>query len=179
MMVAFQRLHHDFTKVLNAVVVLQKLPDSSEIFLKIENRLYHNYIFSNYKAPMSLTKNENAGILPTHWHIPTLKGKKMLPGEVPTMALTKSDLVDHIHSQLNISRKRSAELLEGMLEITKKTLSRGEDVLISGFGKFCIRDKKSRRGRNPQTGRDLRLDQRRVVTFRCSTSLKAKINGKD
>ena len=95
------------------------------------------------------------------------------------MALTKADLVDHIHSQLNISRKRSAELLEGMLEITKKTLSRGEDVLISGFGKFCIRDKKSRRGRNPQTGRELRLDQRKVVTFRCSTSLKAKINGKD
>ena len=95
------------------------------------------------------------------------------------MALTKADVVDRIHSQVNISRKRSGELLEAMLEITKTTLSRGEDVLISGFGKFCIRDKKSRRGRNPQTGRDLMLDQRRVVTFRCSTSLKAKINGKD
>ena len=86
------------------------------------------------------------------------------------MALTKADLVDHIHSQLKIPRKRSSELLESLLEITKETLSKGEDILISGFGKFCIREKKSRRGRNPRTGNDLILDQRRVVTFRCSTS---------
>jgi integration host factor subunit alpha len=65
-----------------------------------------------------------------------------------------------------------------LLEIMKRTLASGEDVLITGFGKFCVHDKKERRGRNPQTGEDMMLGSRRVVTFKCSGVLRDKINGK-
>jgi len=67
--------------------------------------------------------------------------------------------------------------VETLLEVAKKTLEEGEDVLISGFGKFCVKEKDARRGRNPQTGDDLTLESRRVVTFKCSRALKDKING--
>ena len=62
------------------------------------------------------------------------------------------------------------------MEIMKKTMEKGEDVLISGFGKFCVKGKKERRGRNPATGDDLMLTPRRVVTFKCSGKLRSKIN---
>lgn len=68
-------------------------------------------------------------------------------------------------------------MLEILLELIKKNLERGEDVLISGFGKFCVKEKNERRGRNPATGADMTLDKRRVVTFRCSHLLRDKING--
>jgi len=68
-------------------------------------------------------------------------------------------------------------VVESLIEIIKKTLESGEDVLISGFGKFCVKGKRERRGRNPQTGNDLMLGERRVVTFKCSGRLKNKING--
>jgi integration host factor subunit alpha len=68
------------------------------------------------------------------------------------------------------------ELVETLLEIMKKTLEHGEEVLISGFGKFCIKDKKARKGRNPQNGQDITLRPRRVVTFRCSGVLRERIN---
>jgi integration host factor subunit alpha len=68
--------------------------------------------------------------------------------------------------------------MESILETIKMTLESGEDVLISGFGKFCVKEKKGRRGRNPQTGDDLMLGSRRVVIFKCSSLLKGKINGK-
>jgi integration host factor subunit alpha len=64
------------------------------------------------------------------------------------------------------------------LEILKKTLENGEDVLISGFGKFCVKEKRKRRGRNPQTGEDLMLAPRKVIVFICSGVLGDKINGK-
>lgn len=67
-------------------------------------------------------------------------------------------------------------MLETLLELIKGTLEKGEDVLISGFGKFCVKAKNQRRGRNPATGADMILDQRRVVTFRCSHLLREKIN---
>ena len=66
-----------------------------------------------------------------------------------------------------------------LLEIMKGTLEKGEDVLISGFGKFCVKDKQERRGRNPATGDDMILSKRRVVTFRCSHLLRSKINGEE
>ena len=68
--------------------------------------------------------------------------------------------------------------LEIPLEIFKRTLESGEDVMISGFGKLCVKEKKQRRGRNPATGEDMMLEPRRVVTFRCSGQLRDKINGK-
>lgn len=93
------------------------------------------------------------------------------------MTLTKSQIVDNITDQLGFSRKNSTDLLETVLEIIKSTLEDGEDVLASGFGKFCVKEKKSRRGRNPATGEDMILDKRKVVVFRCSHLLREKING--
>ncbi len=93
------------------------------------------------------------------------------------MTLTKSKIVDAIHDELGFPKNRSAEMLELLLELIKTNLEKGEDVLISGFGKFCVKDKKTRRGRNPATGEDMLLDKRRVVTFRCSHLLRKKING--
>jgi integration host factor subunit alpha len=93
------------------------------------------------------------------------------------MTLTKAKIVDTVHNELGFPKNRSAELIEILLEQIKATLGKGEDVLISGFGKFCVKDKKERRGRNPATGDDMMLAKRRVVTFRCSHLLREKING--
>jgi len=93
------------------------------------------------------------------------------------MALTKAHIIESIHNQLGLPKKNCAEIFESLLEIMKNSLAEGDDVLISGFGKFCIKDKKERRGRNPATGYDMMLDQRRVVTFRCSSVLRIRING--
>ncbi|MGD2099376.1 MAG: integration host factor subunit alpha [Desulfobacterales bacterium] len=92
------------------------------------------------------------------------------------MTLTKAMIVDAIHEQLGYPKNKSAEMLETLLELIKTNLEKGEDVLISGFGKFCVKAKNQRRGRNPATGEDMILDQRRVVTFRCSHLLREKIN---
>ena len=70
-------------------------------------------------------------------------------------------------------------MVDSLLDVIKRTLEEGEDVLISGLGKFCIMEKDKRRGRNPQTGQDLFLDERRVVTFKCSSVLRDKMNGKN
>ena len=94
------------------------------------------------------------------------------------MTLTKANIVDAIHNDLGFPKNRSAELIEILLEQIKSTLENGEDVLISGFGKFCVKNKKERRGRNPATGDDMMLSQRQVVTFRCSHLLREKINGR-
>lgn len=92
------------------------------------------------------------------------------------MTQTKFDIIDAINDQLGFSKKRSSELVEILLEIMKKTMENGEDVLISGFGKFYVKEKNERRGRNPATGEDMMLDKRKVVTFRCSSVLRNKIN---
>jgi len=92
------------------------------------------------------------------------------------MALTKSDIVARVH-ELGLTKKKSVETIESLLEIIKTTLEKGEDVLISGFGKFCVKNKMERRGRNPATGSDLVLRKRKVVTFKCSGKLRDKING--
>ena len=94
------------------------------------------------------------------------------------MALTKKDIVDHIQNELGYQRNRSVEITETLLEIIKSSLESGEDVLASGFGKFCVKDKAARKGRNPATGEDAILPARRVVTFKCSGKLREKINGK-
>ena len=89
---------------------------------------------------------------------------------------TKSDIVARVH-ELGFTKKRSVDIIETLLEIIKSNLEKSEDVLISGFGKFCVKNKKQRRGRNPSTGEDLMLRERRVVTFKCSGKLRKKING--
>ncbi|MFO7557497.1 MAG: integration host factor subunit alpha [Desulfobacterales bacterium] len=95
------------------------------------------------------------------------------------MTLTKAQVVDAIQDKFGFPRKKCIELLEIMLEEIKKPLTAGEDVMISGFGKFCVNEKKERKGRNPATGKDLMLPPRRVVTFKCSQGLKEKINNKN
>jgi integration host factor subunit alpha len=93
------------------------------------------------------------------------------------MTLTKDHIVNSIRNHIEPSKTKSTELFESVLEIIKTTLESGEDLLISGFGKFYVLDKKKRKGRNPQTGDDLTLDQRRVVVFKCSGKLREKMNG--
>ena len=94
------------------------------------------------------------------------------------MSLTKNHIIDSVSNHLNLPKRTSAALLESVLEIIKETLEKGEDVLISGFGKFCVKEKNKRTGRNPATGNDLILGARRVVNFKCSTVLREKLNGK-
>ncbi len=93
------------------------------------------------------------------------------------MALTKSHLIEAIAEQNGFTKIKSIETVETILELIKSALASGDDVLISGFGKFCVKDKQERRGRNPATGEDMMLAPRRVVTFRCSGKLRDKING--
>jgi integration host factor subunit alpha len=92
------------------------------------------------------------------------------------MALTKNDIVAKVND-LGFTKKKAIETVESLLEIIKGTLEGGDDVLVSGFGKFCVKDKQKRRGRNPATGSDLILRERKVVTFKCSGKLRNKING--
>jgi len=94
------------------------------------------------------------------------------------MKLKKADIVDSVKDQIGFTRKQSIETVETLLEIIKSTLESGEDVLISGFGKFCVGDKNERRGRNPATGDDLMLRPRKVVTFKCSGKLREKVDKK-
>ena len=91
------------------------------------------------------------------------------------MSLTKNNIVEQVHA-LGFTKQKSVEIIESLLETIKKTLEKGNDVLISGFGKFCVKNKNKRRGRNPATGDDLMLKERKVVTFKCSGKLRNKIN---
>ena len=93
------------------------------------------------------------------------------------MSLTKAKIIEEIRTKNGLTRKQSTETVETFLEIIKNTLESDEDVLISGFGKFSVKQKAERRGRNPATGEDMMLAPRKVVTFRCSGKLRDKING--
>jgi integration host factor subunit alpha len=96
---------------------------------------------------------------------------------VLSMTLTKANIVEEVAKQNGYSKNKSFEMIEILLKIMKRTLESGEDVLVSGFGKFCVKTKHERRGRNPATGEDMMLEPRRVVTFRCSGKLRDKLNG--
>lgn len=92
------------------------------------------------------------------------------------MALTKTEITEKIQKKLDISKSDSYDIMEALLEIIKNTLEKGEDVMISGFGKFCVNEKKARKGRNPATDQEMILPARRVVTFKCSGKLRKLIN---
>ena len=92
------------------------------------------------------------------------------------MTLTKAKVVENVYEELNLPRKQCADIVESLLEIMKRSLENGEDVMMSGFGKFMVKEKKARRGRNPATGDGMMLDPRRVVTFKCSGKLRDMIN---
>ena len=90
--------------------------------------------------------------------------------------LTKARIVEAVVETNGYTQKKAFETVEIMLEIIKRSLETGEDVLISGFSKFCVNKKKKRRGRNPATGENLMLAPRKVVTFRSSMKLRKKLN---
>ncbi|MEE4603416.1 MAG: integration host factor subunit alpha [Desulfobacteraceae bacterium] len=94
------------------------------------------------------------------------------------MGLTKAKIVEAVPEQIGYTKNQSVNTIETLLELIKRSLESGEDVLVSGFGKFCVKEKHKRRGRNPATGEDMMLEPRRVVTFSCSPKLRDKINGK-
>ncbi len=90
--------------------------------------------------------------------------------------MTKADIIEKLYTKLGISKKDSSEIVEVVFATIKSTLERGEEIKISGFGKFIVRDKKPRVGRNPQTGREIEISARRVLTFRPSQVLKSSLN---
>ncbi len=94
------------------------------------------------------------------------------------MSITKAHLADSIRKQIGLPKNQSIQAVESILEIIKKILENGEDVLITGFGKFYVKEKGERRERNPATGEDLMLGSRRVVGFKCSGKLSERMNGK-
>lgn len=94
------------------------------------------------------------------------------------MTRTKAEIIDNIYTTTDLKKFQATKAVESLLDIIKETLESGEDVLVSGFGKFCVKEKKERKGRNPATGEDLMLAPRRVATFKCSGVLVDKMNGK-
>jgi len=98
--------------------------------------------------------------------------------ELPSMTHTKDHIVASIRNHLGVSKFESTRIVESVLETIKTSLTDGDDVLISGFGKFSVRQKAARRGRNPATGEDLPLAPRRVITFKCSPVMRDRLNGK-
>ncbi|MBT7087988.1 integration host factor subunit alpha [bacterium] len=93
------------------------------------------------------------------------------------MTLTKTEIVNSIQNQLGFPKNHTTDIVENLMEIMKRSLESGDDVLIRGFGKFCVKEKSERKGRNIATGKDMMLDKRRVVTFKCARELKDRING--
>ena len=92
------------------------------------------------------------------------------------MALTKEKLINSIYDNVGLSKNLSRSVVEHLFDIMKRTIESGEDLLISGFGKFVVKQKGARRGRNPQTSEELQLRARRIVTFKASGALRHKIN---
>jgi integration host factor subunit alpha len=93
------------------------------------------------------------------------------------MTLTKAEIVETISEENGYTKERSFKIVETLLGIIKSALESGEDVLVSGFGKFCVNEKKERMGRDFATGEAMMMAARKVVTFKCSRQLRDKING--
>ena len=88
------------------------------------------------------------------------------------MSMTKIDITESIYEKIGIPKKDCFNIVESLFDIIKDDLEKGNDVMISGFGKWMVKSKKARRGRNPQTGKEMTIDARKVVTFKPSTVLK-------
>lgn len=103
----------------------------------------------------------------------TLNGSQ---GGRRTVAMTKADIVETLYEKVGFSKKEAADLVELVFETIKNTLSQGDKIKISGFGNFIVREKRSRVGRNPQTGQTIEISSRRVLTFRPSQVLRSEVN---
>ena len=93
------------------------------------------------------------------------------------MALTKLDIVQNVSDKLGLSKRDASRIVESVFEIMKKQISKGDPVKISGFGNFVVKSKKARKGRNPQTGVEMEISARKVLTFKSSQILKKTLNG--
>ena len=91
--------------------------------------------------------------------------------------MTKIDIIQNVYEKLGFSKKDSADVVESVFDIIKDSLAQGDKVKISGFGNFSIKEKKSRRGRNPQTGSEIEISARKVLTFKSSQVLRKALNG--
>ena len=120
------------------------------------HRYYHN--------PYSPSNNSTAD------HIHTVRRGRA------KMSLTEEKIINDVYHPAGLSKNQSRRVVEKLFEIIKRTLENGESLLVSGFGKFMVREKTARRGRNPQTSEELRLRERKVVVFETSGVLREKIN---
>ena len=106
--------------------------------------------------------------------------RKILSGGFLMGKMTKADIIEAVYEKVGgVSKKEAAEIVEAVFDSIKETLERGEKIKISGFGNFTVRDKKARPGRNPQTGEEITISARRVLTFKPSQVLKNAVNGED
>jgi len=93
--------------------------------------------------------------------------------------MTKADLIENVYLKTGFSKKESADIVEMVFDLIKSTLEDGEKIKIAGFGNFVVKDKATRRGRNPQTGEEIEISSRKILTFKPSQVLKASINGEE
>ena len=93
------------------------------------------------------------------------------------MTVTKADIVERIYERVGFSKKEATEIVESIFEVVKRRLEQGEKVKVSGFGNFVVNQKRPRKGRNPQTGEEIVITGRRVLTFKASQVLKKTMNG--
>lgn len=93
--------------------------------------------------------------------------------------MTKADLIENVYLKTGFSKKESAEIVEMVFDLIKTTLETGEKIKIAGFGNFVVKDKATRRGRNPQTGDEIAISSRKILSFKPSQVLKQSINGED
>lgn len=93
--------------------------------------------------------------------------------------MTKADIAERVNNQFRLSKKESADLVESVLALIKSTLESGEDVKIAGFGKFEVKQKKDRKGRNPSTGETITIEARKILSFKASSVLKKRINSQN
>jgi len=100
-----------------------------------------------------------------------------MPFVVKVLPMTKKDLIENVRASSNLQRKEAEGIVESVLDIIKESLASGEEVKLSGFGKFIVQQKNDRTGRNPQTGEPLTITARKILTFKPSTLLKQEING--
>ena len=107
---------------------------------------------------------------------PTVTCCNALPFVIIILPMTKKELIENVSSGCNVPRKEAEELVESVLEIIKETLSSGEEMKVSGFGKFIVHQKQDRKGRNPQTGEPITITARKILTFKPSAVLKQEIN---
>ncbi|NLC69884.1 MAG: integration host factor subunit alpha [Desulfuromonadaceae bacterium] len=93
--------------------------------------------------------------------------------------MTKADIVEKVYLKTGFSKKESAEIVEKVFDLVKNTVAKGEKIKLAGFGNFVVKEKSTRRGRNPQTGQEIEISSRRILTFKPSQVLKAAINEQD